>query len=135
MGRADDGHVILEVSDGGMGIPVDQQDRIFERFARGDDSRARGSGGTGLGLAIVKAIAEAHGGTASVRSTPGKGSTFWMRIPGFVAGYTGGVELKGIRSRCTRAGRRGSGSPDRVVVRPALGLLKPSSSLYRGTQP
>jgi signal transduction histidine kinase len=93
VGRADDGHVILEVSDGGMGIPVDQQDRIFERFARGDDGRSRGSGGTGLGLAIVKAIAEAHGGSASVRSTPGKGSTFWMRIPGFVAGYTDGVEL------------------------------------------
>jgi signal transduction histidine kinase len=93
VGRADDGHVILEVSDGGMGIPADQQDRIFERFARGDDGRSRGSGGTGLGLAIVKAIAEAHGGSASVRSTPGKGSTFWMRIPGFIAGYTDGVEL------------------------------------------
>jgi signal transduction histidine kinase len=109
VGRADDGHVILEVSDRGMGIPIDQQERIFERFARGDDSRARGSGGTGLGLAIVKAIAEAHGGTVSVQSTPGKGSTFWMRIPGFVAGYTDGVDL--IRAQAVGVGEPGDAGP------------------------
>jgi signal transduction histidine kinase len=109
VGRADDGHVILEVSDEGMGIPVDQQDRIFERFARGDDGRTRGSGGTGLGLAIVKAIAEAHGGSASVQSTPGKGTTFWMRIPGFVAGYTDGVDR--IRAQEVGVGEPGDAGP------------------------
>ncbi|HEY3211318.1 MAG TPA: HAMP domain-containing sensor histidine kinase [Actinomycetota bacterium] len=93
VGRADDGEVILEVSDGGTGIPADEQDRIFDRFARVDDGRARGSGGTGLGLAIVKAIAEAHGGSVSVQSSPGSGSSFLMRIPGFVAGYTVDVDL------------------------------------------
>jgi signal transduction histidine kinase len=92
LARADDGQVILEVSDGGMGISADEQDRIFDRFARVDDGRARGTGGTGLGLAIVKAIAEAHGGSVSVQSAPGSGSTFLMRIPGFAPGYTVDVD-------------------------------------------
>jgi signal transduction histidine kinase len=86
MGRTDDGHVIVEVSDGGEGIPPDQAERIFERFARVDEGRTRGSGGTGLGLAMVKAIIEAHGGSVSVESAPGLGSTFRMRIPGFASG-------------------------------------------------
>jgi signal transduction histidine kinase len=86
MGRTDDGHVILEVSDGGEGIPPDQAERIFERFARVDEGRTRGSGGTGLGLAMVKAIVEAHGGSVSVESAPGLGSTFRMQIPGFASG-------------------------------------------------
>jgi two-component system OmpR family sensor kinase len=93
VGRAADGQVILEVSDEGLGIPIDEQERIFDRFARVDDGRARGSGGTGLGLAIVKAIVQAHGGSVSVESVPGKGSTFRMAIPGFAAGYTGAVDL------------------------------------------
>jgi signal transduction histidine kinase len=93
VGRADDGQAILEVSDAGEGIPPDQAERIFDRFTRADNGRTRGSGGTGLGLAMVKAIVEAHGGSVSVDSTPGVGSTFRMRIPGFAAGYTGGVGL------------------------------------------
>jgi signal transduction histidine kinase len=93
VGRAADGHAVLEVSDGGVGIPSEQAERIFDRFARVDDGRARGSGGTGLGLAIVKAIVQAHGGSVSVDSVPAKGSTFRMAIPGFAAGYTGTVDL------------------------------------------
>jgi signal transduction histidine kinase len=91
VGRAEDGEAILEVSDGGEGIPPDQVERIFDRFARADNGRARGSGGTGLGLAMVKAIVEAHGGSVSVDSAPGGGSTFRMRIPGFAPAYTVGV--------------------------------------------
>jgi signal transduction histidine kinase len=93
VGRAENGHAVLEVSDGGVGIPSDQAERIFDRFARVDDGRARGSGGTGLGLAIVKAIVQAHGGSVSVDSVPGRGSTFRMAIPGFAAGYTDTVDL------------------------------------------
>jgi len=83
VGRADDGQLILEVSDDGMGIPTDQQGRIFERFARVDDDRARETGGTGLGLAITKAVAAAHGGSVSLSSEAGGGSTFAIRLPGF----------------------------------------------------
>ncbi|MGE5225524.1 MAG: sensor histidine kinase, partial [Planctomycetaceae bacterium] len=56
-----------------------EQERIFERFARGSDGR-RGEG-AGLGLAIVRAIAEAHHGSVSVRSAPGEGATFTIALP------------------------------------------------------
>ena len=54
---------------------------MFERFWRGDASRTRASGGAGLGLAIVAAIADAHGGTASVDTAPGQGATFRVQLP------------------------------------------------------
>jgi two-component system OmpR family sensor kinase len=71
----------LVVTDTGIGIPPEAQERIFDRFARVDAARSREGGGVGLGLSVVKAVAEAHGGTIEVRSTPGKGSTFTLRIP------------------------------------------------------
>ena len=71
--------VCLEVSDTGVGLSPESQTRVFDRFFKQDTSRSRG--GTGLGLSIVRAIAEAHGGTASVVSTPGEGSTFRIVIP------------------------------------------------------
>ena len=58
-----------------------EADRVFERFYRADASRTRASGGVGLGLSIVAAVAEAHGGGATVRSTPGHGSTFSITLP------------------------------------------------------
>jgi signal transduction histidine kinase len=73
----DDGRLLLSVSDRGDGIPPREQARIFERGVRLDDTRP----GSGLGLAIAKAIAEAHGGTLSVESEPGSGSTFTIALP------------------------------------------------------
>ena len=76
------GGVVVEVIDTGLGIAQEHQQRIFERFYRVDPARSRDSGGTGLGLAIVKHIAQAHAGEVTVRSAPGRGSTFTLRLPG-----------------------------------------------------
>lgn len=78
--RAGD-NVILEVSDTGTGIPLEDQPYVFERFWRGDRSRSRESGGSGLGLAIVRQLVALHGGTIGVNSRPGAGSTFSVTIP------------------------------------------------------
>lgn len=72
----------LEVEDRGWGIPLREQERIFERFYRVDRSRSRNRGGTGLGLSIVRHVALIHGGRVSVVSTPGEGSTFTIHVPG-----------------------------------------------------
>lgn len=73
--------VLVEVADTGGGLQPEQAERVFERFYRTDVSRSRGSGGTGLGLSIVAALVKAHGGTVSVRSTPGEGATFVVELP------------------------------------------------------
>src|SRR5438270_586252 len=73
--------VEITVADSGTGIEPGDLDRIFERFARSDISRARDSDGLGLGLPIVKTIAEAHGGTLSVRSDVGKGTELTISLP------------------------------------------------------
>jgi len=71
----------IRVADKGIGIDPADQGRIFERFFRSDRARSRRTGGTGLGLAIVKNVALGHGGTVTVRSTPGEGSTFTIELP------------------------------------------------------
>lgn len=71
----------LEVSDAGIGIAPADQKRIFERFYRADKARSRDMGGTGLGLSIVKHLAQAFGGSVSVRSELGEGSTFIVVLP------------------------------------------------------
>jgi signal transduction histidine kinase len=72
-----DGTFLLAVEDHGPGIPVEEQERIFDAGVRLDKGRA----GSGLGLAVVRAIAEAHGGTLTVESTPGRGAMFSLRLP------------------------------------------------------
>jgi len=79
--RITDGHVELAVTDRGIGIALDEQQRVFERFYRADKARSRATGGTGLGLAIVKHVAANHGGEVQLWSRPGVGSTFTVRIP------------------------------------------------------
>jgi len=76
-----DSRAELTVADRGPGLTEEQAGRVFERFYRVDDSRARASGGVGLGLSIVTAVTEAHGGTAEVRPTPGGGATFVISLP------------------------------------------------------
>src|SRR5262249_16914078 len=78
---AKNGHFALSVTDTGPGIPLDQQNRIFEQFHQVDSSNTKAKGGTGLGLAIAKQIVEMHGGRIWVDSTLGKGSTFQMELP------------------------------------------------------
>jgi two-component system OmpR family sensor kinase len=73
--------VVLDVEDDGPGMPAEQAQRVFERFYRADAARNRASGGTGLGLAIVAGLVNAHGGTVSVRTAPGHGADFQVRLP------------------------------------------------------
>ncbi len=73
--------VDLRIADQGIGIPVRDLDRVFERFYRVDRARSRETGGTGLGLAIVRHVATNHGGAVHVDSTEGEGSVFTLRIP------------------------------------------------------
>ena len=77
--RREHGAAILRVRDTGPGIPPDELPRIFDRLFRGDRSRAER--GLGLGLSLVRAIVQAHGGTVSVESEPGKGSVFTVSLP------------------------------------------------------
>src|SRR5436190_3184209 len=78
---AEDGKVILQVADTGMGIPQRDLSRVFERFYRVDRARSRETGGTGLGLSIVRHVAENHGGEVTVKSELSAGSTFVVRLP------------------------------------------------------
>jgi heavy metal sensor kinase len=75
------GHLNLAIEDEGPGIPPAEASRVFERFYRLDESRARETGGAGLGLAIAKWSIEAHGGRILLDSYPGKGSAFNIRLP------------------------------------------------------
>ncbi len=74
--------IALEVKDTGIGVPLSDMDRIFERFYRVDKGRSRAMGGTGLGLSIVRHIMDAHGERVYVESEQGKGSTFGLTLPG-----------------------------------------------------
>jgi len=79
--KKEDQNARIEIQDTGIGIPKEHLDRIFERFYVIDKSRSKKLGGTGLGLSIVKHIALLHNGEVSVKSTPGKGTTFTILLP------------------------------------------------------
>jgi signal transduction histidine kinase len=79
--RVADASVVISVTDNGPGIPPHQMEHIFERFTRGDAGLTQRVGGTGLGLAISKSLVELHGGTISVDSEVGRGSTFRITLP------------------------------------------------------
>ena len=75
-----EGHPLLIVKDTGIGIPLEDQEHVFERFYRVDKSRSRENGGTGLGLAIVKHICEIHSAEVTMKSEPGVGTEFVVKF-------------------------------------------------------
>jgi signal transduction histidine kinase len=77
---SDSEHVRISVTDQGIGVPLDEQQRIFERFYRLDPGMATGVGGTGLGLYIARRLVERMGGELTVSSEPGGGSTFMIEL-------------------------------------------------------
>ncbi len=83
--------VMLEVADSGIGIPAEEQAHLFERFFRTSNARRAAIQGTGLGLVIVQAISEAHGGSVSLESEEGVGTTFRVELPA-----SGAVELREV---------------------------------------
>jgi signal transduction histidine kinase len=80
-GYTEDSVVILNVVDRGPGLIPEQAARVFERFYRVDSGLTRETEGTGLGLALCRGVAEAHGGSILVTSSPGNGCTFTVRLP------------------------------------------------------
>lgn len=78
---ADEGGVRIEVADTGLGIPAEEQERVFERFARSSQPEVQAQPGSGLGLALVREIAEIHEGQIQVSSEPGRGSVFRLWLP------------------------------------------------------
>ncbi|HWW68061.1 MAG TPA: HAMP domain-containing sensor histidine kinase [Solirubrobacterales bacterium] len=94
-----DAAVEIAVSDDGPGIPEDQLEHIFDRFTRGDAGLTQRVGGTGLGLAISKSLVELHSGTIGVTSTPGKGSTFRVRLPASAARRAAGPDRQATEAR------------------------------------
>ena len=79
--NSDHQYFYLKVTDTGIGISEENQDRVFERFFRVDKARSRETGGTGLGLAITKEIVMKHHGSIKIHSKEGEGTTFTVRIP------------------------------------------------------
>lgn len=86
--RAEEETLVVEVQDSGIGIPRDEQKKVFEKFYRGSGRDVRQQSGTGLGLALAQQIIRLHGGTLRLDSEPGKGTTFRIDLP------LGGKELR-----------------------------------------
>ncbi|HEY2205364.1 MAG TPA: ATP-binding protein [Pseudonocardia sp.] len=119
--------VEVAVTDRGIGIEAEHQQRVFERFFRVDPARSRATGGTGLGLAIVKHVAANHGGEVRLWSHTGTGSTFTLRLPAHGAA----AELSGAAE-----GGSTPGAPPRILDTPPVrgGTDGTQSRPGRGTE-
>jgi signal transduction histidine kinase len=89
--RREGDQAALSIADNGPGVSVEDQEHIFERFWPADSARTRSKGGSGLGLAIVASLVEAHGGSISISSHPGNGTTFTVMLP--IDGPTNDVDI------------------------------------------
>ncbi|MDQ1131072.1 cell wall metabolism sensor histidine kinase WalK [Microbacterium sp. SORGH_AS_0888] len=98
--------VEIAVTDRGIGISEEEQQRVFERFYRSDQARSRRTGGTGLGLSIVKHAVQRHGGEVRVWSRPGRGSTFTIQLP--MTGAPEPLEPRGARAKPARPRKKKS---------------------------
>lgn len=98
-------NIEIAVTDRGIGIALEDQERVFERFFRGDKARSRATGGSGLGLAIVKHVAANHNGSIGVWSKPGTGSTFTLSIPAAMASHQDDDESEQSQGREVRPNR------------------------------
>ena len=107
----------ISVTDRGIGIAPEHQERVFERFFRVDPARSRATGGTGLGLAIVKHVLANHGGEVRLWSSPGTGSTFTLRLPLHAEPRHDRPTRR--RGRPSRTGHRPQPVPDRLGSSPS----------------
>jgi two-component system sensor histidine kinase SenX3 len=98
-------NIEIAVTDRGIGIAFEDQERVFERFFRGDKARSRATGGSGLGLAIVKHVAANHNGSIGVWSKPGTGSTFTLSIPAYQENKEEPEQSRGRDTRPNRSQR------------------------------
>jgi K+-sensing histidine kinase KdpD len=114
--------VVVTVGDDGPGIPPDDRERVFERFARLQEGRSRDQGGTGLGLALSRRVAESHGGRIQVESSPLGGAAFVVSLPS--SGWTGSPRIDDASSdhdgmaddaASSAAGGAAGGAPDSPV--------------------
>ena len=116
------GRIRFEVTDTGIGIPLEQQERLFERFVQVDASATRRFGGTGLGTSIAHDLVQLMGGKIGVVSAPGQGSTFWIELPFPPAEATESPNTWGPFSEVLLIGHAGEARDELVVTLKSLGL-------------
>jgi signal transduction histidine kinase/HAMP domain-containing protein len=107
-------HAAIEVADTGVGIPVEDQPHLFDRFYRARNAIGRSVPGLGLGLTIVRTIVEGHGGTVAVRSTPGRGASFTVLLPAADSGSRSRALFPADRRPTVPIRASAAGSPRRA---------------------